>query len=504
VKRTETLPARVGRGEYDRYLLPSVRRETSPAFLATQESILWDPSGTTVIGPSEDMDVLTAQEDLGWIALNGGGSFAYGGIQLADRWQVLRLLGGMVYRNPIAANIVNNYCYFISGPGFSFDLADDGAKDEFDAWAEEVDLFESIEEMVYTTSLFGESFIVGYKFRELGPKRPAVRPEAEGERDYESFRVLDPFAITEIATNPDDAKEVWGYYLRSASETTGVWLHPDDVIHVSFRRPCRQVHAAPLLFPAIVPLNQIEKFAENRYWLNFVRARFPVIRQALGPAAPSAEKEAKDPKWQKLPPPGTIFMDKGNVNWHFPSLNIGSGDVWEDWRVLVLRIASAVSLPEYLVVMDASNSNYSSTLVAESPAHHLFKSLQSRVARRLMKMLAWFHEEKIKVTPAPIINRDRNDDSQALAAARDRGAISRQTYCDEMGFEWEGMDGERARIEKERELGLGPVEPGAPEEEGEEGEEGNGKEKGNGEPEKEEKKKGKRPALKGAGRRFGF
>jgi len=503
VKRIETLPARVGRGEYDRYLLPSVRRETSPAFLATQESILWDPSGTTVIGPSEDLDVLTEQEDLGWIALNGGGSFAYGGIALTDRWQVLRLLGGMVHRNPIATNIVNNYCYFISGPGFSFDLADDGAKEEFDAWAEEVDLHEAIEEMVYTTALFGESFIVGYEFRPLGERRPTKRPDSDAERSYESFRILDPFAVTEIATNPDDSKEVWGYLLATTG-AHGVWVHPDDVIHVSFRRPCRQIHAAPLLFPAIVPLNQIEKFAENRYWLNFVRARFPVIRQAQGPSGTSADKEAKDVKWQKLPPPGTMFFDKGNVTWHFPSLNIGSGDVWEDWRVLVLRIASAVSLPEYLVVMDASNSNYSSTIVAESPAHHLFKSLQSRIARRLTKMLAWFHEEKIKVTPSPIIRRDRNDDSQALASARDRGAISRQTYCDEMGFEWEGVDGERARIEREREMGLGPPETGspmpeegAPQDQPEEEKGGNGK----GAP-----KKGatKRPAPRAMARRFGF
>lgn len=487
-----TLRRRVLRGDFDRFLLPRLTAGAEHA-LATGEGLLFDPSGTTAVGPSDDPDVLFAQEDLNWIALGMGGGLGYSASRITNRTEVLRLLASMVDRNPIAANIVNNYTYFVAGPGFSFDLPTDEAKEEFDEWAEspEIDLYESLEEAVYTTALFGESFLVGYPVREIGKDPPKGPPApAQETHEHETFRVLDPFAVTDIEVNPTDAKEVWGYRL-SLSEGKAVWIDPRDVIHLSFRRRCRQVHSLPLLFPAITPLQQIEKFAENRYFLNYVRTRFPVIRQDTGPGGRTAQQEKQDPKWAALPPPATMIFDKGPITWHFPSLNVGSGDVWEDWRALVLRIASAVSLPEYLVVMDASNSNYASTLVAESPAHHLFKSLQARVARRIARLLGWFWTEKIRVTPAKIIKRDRNEDSQALSAALDRRVISRQTMCVELGFEWEGEDGERARIERERELGL-DVMPGAlPGEE---------EEKKPGEEEEDEEAKGKQPPARGNGK----
>lgn len=439
--------------------------------LALTESVVYDPTGSggDFFGYGDsDADAELAAEDLGWIPVGGG---SLGLSKITNRRQLIEKCAGLYFLDPVAKNIVNNYTFFVVGTGFTVSVSGGEAKqDAFEKWAEKAEWEERVEEAVRTMTLLGEAFLVRFPFRDLGavgfegPTSAPVRQEtgAGSPTPPTDFRVLDPMRMPSIAVNPEDLDDPWGYALsRRDGKTT--WVHPDDVVHLRFGRLGGAVYGTPILMPAIVPLNQLGKFAENRYYLNWVRARFPVIRKITSPTA-SASKEKTKLDYENLPKPGSVIFDKGPVEWQFPNLNIGSGDVWNDWRVLVLRVASAVSLPEYLVVQDASNSNYSSSIVAESPAHQMFRSLQRTVACRLERLLGpFFPGSEIEVVPSPIETRDPESKANALASMLDRGVISKETAAREAGFEWDGKDGERARIMREKTAAMVAFGPGGPE-----------------------------------------
>ncbi len=84
---------------------------------------------------------------------------------------------------------------------------------------------------------------------------------------------------------------------------------------------------------------------------------------------PSAVKGAytNDEYAVQAPKPGTIIQHNENVEYKWSGPDVKAGDASEDGRQIRLSIAAGVGEPEYLLTSDASNSSYSSTLIAESP-----------------------------------------------------------------------------------------------------------------------------------------
>jgi hypothetical protein len=70
---------------------------------------------------------------------------------------------------------------------------------------------------------------------------------------------------------------------------------------------------------------------------------------------------------------GTIITEGPGVTYRMESPNINASDVKEDGRNIKLSLAAGTNVPEY-ILGDASNANFASTLVAESP---FVKSIQS-------------------------------------------------------------------------------------------------------------------------------
>lgn len=448
------------------------RRSDKPAPLARAEGVIYDPAGASAwAGYSEDDDLAAlAIEDVGWIPVGGGGAQAMLGGRINDRPSLLAKCAALYYQDPIARNIVNTYTFFLLGEGFTVSFGNDAKDAEFAAWAEENEWEERVETAVRTTCLLGEAFLLMQPWRTLagvGHDGPTSGPTeaVSGEvtqLEAKSFRVLDPFRLSAIKVNPQDADDVWGYGLAGDGGRV-TWIDPRDVVQIRFDRMGGVVHGVPILMPAIVPLTQLGKFAENRYYLNWIRSRFPAIRKITGGTTSVAEEKTRT-TYASLPKPGTVVFEKGPVEWQFPSLNIGASDVWDDWRTIVLRIAAAVSLPEYLVVMDASNSNFSSTLVAESPVHHLFRSLQRSIACALEAAVErFFPGSDVEVVPSPVVPRELDKKAMAVSAMLDRGVMSKRTAAGEMGLEWDGPDGERMRLEKERAEGMLAMPPMGPE-----------------------------------------
>lgn len=140
------------------------------------------------------------------------------------------------------------------------------------------------------------------------------------------------------------------------------------------------------------------------------RSRLPIIRYVDGKPEGVPVKD--------LPEPGTVIDENKENEWKFPELNLSSSDVKKDARELKLYIATGVSLPEYMCTMDASNANYSSTVVTEGTPIHRFKDLQGKfrayfrdLVKKLMPKLSDKYDFKISFPEVDLRNFETKVDS---------------------------------------------------------------------------------------------
>ncbi len=456
----------VAAGRLDRYLVEVSEEAQRRAIVeqhggAVRESLaFYDPYRTKSVGDLSAEEQL-ALEDRGWITLGTGGSGLLSEV-ITDHERIWQRLAALYFRDPVARNIVNNYTHFTIGRGFAVTFPSDRQQREFDEWARLARFWSYLRRMVRTTYLFGECFTQRFPSLKISAEAVAdvVNPKAETNGDAtvevgvvpaaptlaRAFRLFEPRRFSDIVTHPEDFETVVAYRRDSSHGTE--YVHPEHVIHHRSENPGSIVRGTSILIPAIVDLMRLEKLRENRYFINYARGRVPLVFEVEGGAqAVTAAKAALDLEIGLPPPARTWVMNKAG-RWSFPAHNINASDVRDDWRLLVLSIAAAVSLPEYLVLQDASNANYSSTLVAESPAHHMFMALQEVFIEDARRLISWFFPgREFEVEPAPIVPRDFNAEATGWGVLLDRGVVSAETVQAAMGLD---PAEEREKLERER------------------------------------------------------
>ena len=76
--------------------------------------------------------------------------------------------------------------------------------------------------------------------------------------------------------------------------------------------------------------------------------------------------------------PGTILDAYGNLEYDFPAAALDASSYVAVLQAELRAIAARLVMPEFMLSADASNGNYASSLVAESPALRTFERLQAR------------------------------------------------------------------------------------------------------------------------------
>ena len=198
-----------------------------------------------------------------------------------------------------------------------------------------------------------------------------------------------------IETDPDDVEKVL-YYYRNYSRTAQGSLMPEDkweqipaaeIDHFTCLVDSNVKRGRSWLIGVAKYVRMHEQWLEQRFQLNRMRNLFAVIgnikgigttdistlKSKFGDTTGKTVAGQGTPK--KMPSNAMMLLQKG-IEWDLKSLNINASDAKEDGRNIQLLIAVGTGLTEYIVRGDASNANFASSMVSESPMVKMFQKYQ--------------------------------------------------------------------------------------------------------------------------------
>lgn len=424
-------------------------------------------------------------------------------------------------RSPHAIGYLRSLERFVvgRGPDFSADVEDERLQGRIHQWWKDfrrINNWNKLEnEIPYRTWRDGEVFVRKFiQEEETGPsdfeldgkvRRWMRRVGADPREDLSGPTIPQGMALVRlvpadqisdpkgeishgIITDKDDVQVVLGYVWAPQGEVEEV-IPSDDMMHVKIRVDSDVKRGRSALEPILKRNRQYEKWLESRIILNYVRSAVVLVRKVEG-ATPAqlaqissdreAERQENSRREQsKAFRPGTTLTPGPGISYKFKSPNLQATDAQKDGRQILLSMAAATGLPEYLFTGDASNANFASTLVAESPAVRKFQSEQDffepvfRTTHRWPLISAAEHnavegldketarELPISVEFPPMIVREELEHTKANQIRHQAGVLSKEGWAREEGLDWEV---ERERLERERQEDVefsAPVVPGA-------------------------------------------
>lgn len=215
---------------------------------------------------------------------------------------------------------------------------------------------------------------------------------AEGKKSGKStIRFIDPLLIKApvtpgqmvndqdkngIKTDPEDIETVLGYHVQSrVNETQFRFVPAEKMLHIKINADSDQKRGEPFMQSIMSLIRHYEQWLENRILLNKMRSAIVLIKKVEGTPTevanlartiPNASNTASGETKKQNIRGGTMITEGPGVTYRMEAPNINASDVKEDGRNIKLGMAAGTNLPEYMLG-DASNANFASTLVAESP-----------------------------------------------------------------------------------------------------------------------------------------
>lgn len=188
--------------------------------------------------------------------------------------------------------------------------------------------------------------------------------------------LLDNKTRSGIETDPNDIEKVIAYWVQDRSDQNKFTrILADEVLHLKIYADADQRRGETLLQAVMKMFTDYRQWLENRIILNKMRTAIVMIRKITG--TPSQVQQIADntpnatnvrsgeTKKQNIRG-GTILNANAGVSYEMLSPNINAQDVKEDGRNIKLNISAGTQIPEY-IFGDASNANYSSTMISEAP-----------------------------------------------------------------------------------------------------------------------------------------
>lgn len=381
--------------------------------------------------------------------------------------------------NPHARAVIRTLEKFILGKGLKIFALDENpvVQEWWDEFEKENRFLRRQDEIIRRTFRDGECFIRYFIDQHSGKTK---------------IRFLEPDEISDpennhslgIETDADDIEIPLRYY-RSRQGRLIEIIPAEEVQHIKIFADSNVKRGLSFIYVVMPLLKKYEQWLNDRIVLNKIRSAMAVIRRISGSPGQLSDlvrKETGRKGRQKMLKPGSIITVSEGVDYQMLTPNLQAQDVQYDGRNILLTIASATGLAEYMVSGDASNANYASTMVSESPAVREFEDWQQFFQEEFSLMFAKVikagidygsvpakstitsldidpagkKQENKQIIPTrldceiifpPLIHRQLKEESEALALQKNIGIVSNQTVAARLGYDYQK---EIERIQKEK------------------------------------------------------
>jgi hypothetical protein len=293
--------------------------------------------------------------------------------------------------NEFAINAFENRVSYIVGSGHSYTVAAapgaepaeetiQDVQDVLDKFVKEAKWAQRQQETQHRLDRDGEVFLrffVGPSgmpvIRFVEPGQVATPPEAQAIPNH-SFGII---------TAPEDVETVDGYYV------SGELVPADQIQHRKANVDSNVKRGMPLLYPVEPNLRRADKILRNMSTAAEIQTAIAMIRKQPGTASGINTMLAADAdhtyterhgayKTRHIRDykAGTIMDVPQSTEYDFPAQGIDASRFVAVLQSELRATASRLVMPEFMLSSDASNANYSSTMVAEGPAVKNFERLQ--------------------------------------------------------------------------------------------------------------------------------
>ena len=330
----------------------------------------------------------------------------------------------------------------------------------------------------------GETFIRKFKcsdgimrFRFVEPRSIQDSPNAT---THQSFG---------IGTEPHDVESVICYYLTDwdgVSQTSGQWIDASEIQHRKWNVDSSFKRGLPLFYPVRKNLNRAAKLLRNMSTAAEIQTAIALIRkhqQATKDAITQLNVNNRTTSETTIAgktrsvlqyPSGSILDTPKGTDYTIPPQMDPSKTVTA-LQAELRAIASRLVMPEFMLTSDASNANFSSTMVAEGPAVKNFESEQDTQIEYDLELineaLAYAadsglitHEElgqvDVEAMGPEVQVRNRLEEAQIRQFDMAGGILSVQTATAESGRDYQQ---EQDNISNHLDAGGVPLSPDRPE-----------------------------------------
>lgn len=244
--------------------------------------------------------------------------------------------------------------------------------------------------------------------------------------DLPTVRFVDPEWIAStpdqpqsqgIVTDPQDVEHVL-YYTRvnPAAPAEFETIPAADMLHTRFFAEANEKRGITLFAPILEPLTAFERWLDTELQARKLQASIVLWRKVHG--GPQQVQQAADlaatgtgleGSRRERYRPGSILTTSPGTELQFLQPQTNFGDAVPLGRLLLLQIAAGVGLPEFMLTADASNGNFASIMMAESPAVKLFEGEQQFFAAAVERLWRWVVTDAIErgVLPAETLTQVR-------------------------------------------------------------------------------------------------
>jgi capsid protein len=269
-------------------------------------------------------------------------------------------------------------------------------------------------------------------------------------------RATDPACSFGVEADPLDVETVLAYWIDGRRTDAGEIQHRKANVDANVKR------GLPLFYPVRKNLRRAEKLLRNMSVVSEIQSAIAIIRKHRSASAAGLEQfVAAQADFTAARPgggtshfrrfaPGTILDALSGTEYEFPAAGIDAARYVTVLQAELRAIASRLVMPEFMLTSDASNANYSSTMVAEGPAVKMFERLQHEMLaddREVMRRAVAHAVASNRLPPEALDSvevlgipptlgvRDRLKDAQADQILVRNGAMSPATMALRFGLD---------------------------------------------------------------------